>query len=210
MGVVLLIRHGQASWGEADYDVLSDIGERQATVLGEALAHLQPDRLVHGSMQRQRRTAEIAALAAGWKVSPSLDERWDEMDHLAVLAAEPKSFDGEPDRAQFQTWFEAATTRWTSGEYDDAYDESFPDFRARVRTALDSLADTGTVVVVTSGGPISSAACDLLGAGVETYTRMAPVVVNASITRVVSGRRGLTLLSFNDHQHVPEELLTYR
>ncbi len=210
MGVVLLIRHGQASWGEADYDVLSDTGERQAAVVGEALAHLQPDRLVHGSMLRQRRTAEIAAKAAGWRATPALDEKWNEMDHLAVLAAQPKSFEGEPDRTQFQAWFEAATTRWTSGEEDDAYDESFPDFRARVRTALDGLADAGTVVVVTSGGPISSAACDLLGAGAETYTRMAPVVVNTSITRVVSGRRGLTLLTFNDHQHLPDELLTYR
>lgn len=210
MGQLLLVRHGQASWGAADYDVLSDVGERQAEVVGGAIADLSPDVVVHGSMLRQRRTAEIAVAAAGWQVAPTLDERWDEMDHLAVLAAQPKDFDGEPDRQQFQAWFEAATTRWTSGDHDDDYDESFPAFRERVAAGLADLADAGTAVVVTSGGPISAVTADLLGAGLPTYARIAPVVVNASLTRVVSGRRGLTLVSFNEHQHLPADLLTYR
>ena len=34
MGVVLLVRHGQASFGAADYDVLSPLGERQAAATG--------------------------------------------------------------------------------------------------------------------------------------------------------------------------------
>jgi len=210
MGQVLLVRHGQASWGAADYDVLSARGEEQSAVVGRTLAELRPDVVLHGSMRRQRRTAELLATAAGWSTSPDVDARWDEMDHLAVLAAQPQDFDGEPDRQQFQAWFEAATTRWTSGEHDDDYEESFPAFRSRVAAALADLAGAGTAVVVTSGGPISSVTTDLLDAGLPTYARLAPVVVNASVTRVVSGRRGLTLVSFNDHQHLGEDLLTYR
>jgi broad specificity phosphatase PhoE len=38
VGVILLVRHGQASFGGADYDVLSPSGERQARRLGAALA----------------------------------------------------------------------------------------------------------------------------------------------------------------------------
>jgi broad specificity phosphatase PhoE len=214
MGQILLVRHGQASWGAEDYDVLSTLGEQQAEVLGQALTRLlgdaEPDRLVHGTMQRQQRTAELAAKAAGWSVEPTVDERWNEMDHLAVLALQPRDFDGEPDRAQFQAWFESATSRWTSGTHDDDYEESFPGFRARVREGVEALADVGTAVVVTSGGPISAVTADLLGAGTPTYERLAPVVVNSSVTRVVSGRRGLTLVSFNDHAHLPADLLTYR
>jgi broad specificity phosphatase PhoE len=214
MGQVLLVRHGQASWGAEDYDVLSTVGEQQSEVLGHALVRalggVEPDLLVHGTMQRQQRTAELAAKAAGWSVTATVDERWNEMDHLAVLAAQPRAFDGEPDRTQFQAWFEAATTRWASGSHDDDYDESFPSFRARVRDGVESLAGVGTAVVVTSGGPISAVTADLLAAGTPTYQRLAPVVVNSSVTRVVSGRRGLTLVSFNDHAHLPAELLTYR
>lgn len=210
MGRVVLVRHGQASWGEADYDVLSPGGEEQAAAVGRALADLAPDVVVHGSMQRQRRTAELALAAANWDLTPRLDERWNEMDHLAVLAAQPKDFDGEPDRQQFQAWFEAATTRWTLGDHDGEYAESFPAFRERVGAGLADLADVGTAVVVTSGGPISSVTTDLLHGDLTTYARLAPVVINASLTTVVSGRRGLTLVSFNEHRHLPGDLLTYR
>jgi len=37
------------------------------------------------------------------------------------------------------------------------------------------------------------------------------VVVNAAITKVVSGRRGVSLISFNEHGHLePDQLVTYR
>ena len=51
---------------------------------------------------------------------------------------------------------------------------------------------------------------DLLDAGLSTYARLAPVVINGSLTTVVSGRRGLTLVAFNEHRHLPGDLLTYR
>ena len=60
MSQVLLVRHGQASWGSDDYDVLSDLGERQSRMLGEALAArgVVPDLVVRGAMRRHRQTAE--------------------------------------------------------------------------------------------------------------------------------------------------------
>ena len=210
MGRILLVRHGQASWGAADYDVLSSLGEEQATAVGSALADLQPDVVVHGSMLRQRRTAELAAAAAGWSASLSEDSRWNEMDHLAVLAAQPTDFEGEPDKRQFQAWFEAATDRWTSSEFDHEYDEPYPSFRSRVMAALTELSEVGTAVVITSGGPVSVVGSELLDAGLPTYQRLAPVVINASVTTVVSGSRGLTLVGFNEHRHLAGRLLTYR
>jgi broad specificity phosphatase PhoE len=211
VGQVLLVRHGQASWGADDYDVLSPLGERQATVTGAFLAGVRPDAVVRGLMHRQGRTAELMAEAAGWAIAPSVDGRWDEMDHLAVLAAQeqaqPRDFDGEPDAHQFQAWFEKATARWRSGAHDGEYAESWPEFRDRVLAGLDALGD-GTTVVVTSGGPISVVAHLLESSA--AYQRIAPVVVNASVTKVVIGRRGHTLVSFNEHGHLPRDMLTYR
>ncbi|HCT4576619.1 TPA: histidine phosphatase family protein, partial [Pseudomonas aeruginosa] len=37
MGSIYLIRHGQASFGADDYDVLSPTGIRQAEILGDHL-----------------------------------------------------------------------------------------------------------------------------------------------------------------------------
>ena len=59
MGLVLLVRHGQASFGADDYDVLSETGVEQSRFLGRALAAqgVAPRAVVHGAMRRQRDTA---------------------------------------------------------------------------------------------------------------------------------------------------------
>ena len=64
MGVLLLVRHGQASLGTADYDHLSELGYRQARATGARLARadLAIDRVMCGTLARQRDTA-VAALA---------------------------------------------------------------------------------------------------------------------------------------------------
>ena len=208
MGQIVLVRHGQASYGAEDYDVLSPLGERQAAATGSALADLRPDAVLHGAMKRQQRTADVMVVAAGWPVVPALERDWDEMDHLAVLDAQPRHFEGEPDERQFQAWFERATARWLSGEHDGDYRESWSVFRDRVLGALDRVGD-GTTVVVTSGGPVAVVVSALLGSP-AAYPRLAPVTVNAAFTRIVTGSRGRTLVSFNEHAHLSGDLLTYR
>ena len=214
MSVLLLVRHGQASWGEADYDRLSALGEEQSQVLGAALAArgLRPDLLVRGSMLRHRQTASAMCAGAGWTGEVLEDTGWDEFDHQQLLDLHPS--EGGEGEAAFQRRFEEATLRWTSGEHD-GYDESFSDFGARVDAALhrtvDRLEPGRTAVVVTSGGPVSWVAAALLGAGAEVWGRLNPVTVNSSVTKVVVGRRGATLVSFNDHSHLEgSRLLSYR
>src|SRR4051812_50066490 len=67
MGTLLLVRHGQASAFEENYDRLSTLGERQARLLGESWRRraLKLDRVFAGPRVRQQRTAEIAAEAGG-------------------------------------------------------------------------------------------------------------------------------------------------
>ncbi len=209
MGEILVVRHGQASFGADDYDVLSDTGEEQARVVGRSLKHLAPDLVVHGSLVRQRRTAELAAGAAGWDAPLREDGRWNELESLAQFATVSGSPEGlDPD--EFQRWYDAAMARWTGGEHDADYTESFGGFTDRANAALAEVAATGTVVAFSSGGPIAAIAAVLLAGGAATYGRLLPGIVNAGITRVISGRRGLTLLSFNEHQHLAPDLVTYR
>ena len=86
MGRLLLVRHGQASWGADDYDVLSPLGHQQAAALGEIWQHrgLVPDRIVIGGMRRHRETCEAAGL-----VADEVDAGWDEFDHVMMLARVP-------------------------------------------------------------------------------------------------------------------------
>ena len=218
MGQLLLVRHGQASFGSDDYDALSPLGFEQSRMLGEALGSrgISADTVVHGTMRRHRETAQTCAAAAGWSASPVVDAGWDEFDFLSVLAVHPHEYGPEPTKAQFQLIFEAATGAWISGE-DRPYAETFADFTTRVHEALErtrELAADGTVAVFTSGGPIGWAVSEVLadGGSAELWTRLNRMAVNAALTRLVSGSRGLNLLTYNDQSHLDgvEGAVTYR
>ena len=243
MSVLLLVRHGQASFGARNYDALSDLGHEQSRVLGKALVDrgVVPDLIVRGGMRRHEETAAGVLEGLGTSVSCQVDNGWDEFDFQHVVEVHKPLYRNRtmmvadlartlrPKQA-FQEVFEEATRRWTAGEHDEEYDESFPTFRERVVAALqrghELLAEHRTVLVVSSGGPIAMAAALVLdgeagelGAGTTSAGRLAAtwgalnrVAVNTAVTKVISGRRGLTLSTYNEHAHVEGDsrLLTYR
>lgn len=219
MSRILLVRHGQASFGAADYDQLSDLGTDQARALGSALAErgLESPVLVTGEMKRHIQTAQALQEGAGWDLPVSVDPGWNEFDHLQVLSVHTPPEEPATERVAFQQWFEAATARWTSGDHDELYDESFGTFSHRVEAALRRLTSDlprgGTAIVLTSGGPVAWAAATLLGGGADVWMRLNPVTVNTGVSTITVGQRGTTLVSFNEHSHVlgrTPDLLTYR
>ena len=51
------------------------------------------------------------------------------------------------------------------------------------------------------------------GQHADVWTQLNAVTVNASVTKIVVGRRGSTLVSFNDHSHLEgagNALVSYR
>ena len=220
MGVLLLVRHGQASLGTADYDQLSDLGRRQAKVTGARLAaaDLAVDRVVSGGLTRQRDTAQAVLAALGRPGSElQIDERLDEYDHVGVMARhtaeitfETATASGEAGRA-LQSTLEQAIGRWISGE--TGYQETHDAFIGRVLDAVRELtAAPGGTIAVTSGGVIAAVCVRALGLPVERWPGLARLLVNASITKVISGQTGAHLVTFNDHAHLESDraLITYR
>ena len=227
MGLLLLVRHGQASFGADDYDVLSDTGRAQCQRLGAWLAEhrVTPSSLVTGGMRRHRDSAAALVAGGGWTDVPvTVDGGWDEFDHLAVVAAHREvadlDADGQLDRRGFQRLFERATAAWIATEGGEPYPEPYAGFTGRVLAALDrAVAGAGsgrTVVVVTSGGPIATAAARLVdpdgdaAARARAWQRLNAVLVNSSLSRVVVGSTGPRLLTYNEHAHLGGDLLTYR
>ena len=220
MGVLLLVRHGQASLGTADYDQLSDLGRRQAQVTGARLAaaDLAVDRVVSGDLTRQRDTAQAVLAALGRPESElQIDERLDEYDHIGVMARhtaeitfETATATGEARRA-LQSALEEAIGRWISG--GTGYQETHDAFIGRVLDAVRELtAAPGGTIAVTSGGVIAAVCSRALGLPVERWPSLARLLVNASITKVISGQTGTHLVTFNDHAHLESDraLITYR
>jgi broad specificity phosphatase PhoE len=211
---LLLIRHGQASFGADDYDALSEIGHEQARTLGRSFAErgIRPALIVRGDMRRHDETA--AGIVEGLKepVETVVDSGWNEFDFHHVVTVHQPDFRTVTTARAFQEIFEAATARWCSGDHDAEYAESFTTFRERVTAALERLETHQDIAVVSSGGPIAMAASLLTTGSAAGWAALNRVSVNTGVTKVISGSRGLSLSTFNEHTHVEADrrLLTYR
>jgi len=235
MGQIFLVRHGQASFGAADYDNLSELGAEQSRILGRWFTQcgIRFDRVVLGGLRRHRQTAE-ACLGEMADVPPVedwlVDAGLDEYDHVEVLdrsradlsgRAARKEFaaaHGENPRRAFQQMFEIAMERWMSGEYDHEYRETWTAFRTRATSAVKRLLNDAEpsrrAVVFTSGGPITTVVQELLGL---TDTRAAVLnwsLANSSVTRILHQPGLVTLSTLNSYAHLEQlrdsKLITYR
>lgn len=229
MPTIVLIRHGQASFGLGDYDKLSKTGHRQAALLGDFLKERKSavQKVVTGAMKRHRQTADASLEALEYSGIRQIHTGWNEFDHNEVLrvyqpayvdmAAIAAELMKQPNpRQAFQSVFTRAVQRWVSGRHDDEYKESWPRFNERVRDAFQEVVRTadksGWVLVYTSGGVISALAYQLLhmpvGKSLELQWRMP----NCAITRIAAGSSGTHLVTLNEYGFLEshEGMVTFR
>lgn len=180
-------------------------------------------------MARQKGTAASALAALGLDATRVAEHPgFDEYDHaglitayLPVIAAEHPEFRVQrrelfSDPRAFQRFFEKVTTCWIDGRDGAApLKETWPAFRARCAAGLREAAPQGeTAVVFTSGGVIAAALAEALGLDGARAFEMNWRIYNASVHVFRLGRRGLTLLGFNNVAHLElardPGLLTFR
>ncbi|MCH8492104.1 MAG: histidine phosphatase family protein [Idiomarina sp.] len=230
MAIVTLVRHGQASFGAADYDQLSPLGVQQLEHLGSLLRAQdeQFDVVLRGSLRRHKQSA--AAFVTGYQKPLTLLEQphWNEFDHRAVMHAlaheEPQlrelfAADGKPEVSEQDVLalFMRAVQRWQSGACDADYIEPWPAFVARVEAAwheLHTLAEHKRILVITSGGPIAISTMGSLGMPAEQMMSINQHLVNSGISRFRwQPEQPRQLISLNEHGHVTgryKHLLSYR
>lgn len=204
MAELLVIRHAQASFGSHDYDRLSDLGRVQSEMAGAALraAGWVPDRLITGTLDRQRQTLASMGFGAAPEEHPGFDE-YDFHDLLAVR------FGGnlpEPVRTDRKTHFRALrdTIRdWQAGGLSGAR-ETWAEFAARVAAARDFATGTPArrVLAISSGGPIGQLVASTLGAPPEQMIALNLQVRNTSMTRFIFSAGHLSLHEFNATPHL--------
>ncbi|HEX4751977.1 MAG TPA: histidine phosphatase family protein [Solirubrobacterales bacterium] len=225
MPTVLLVRHGQASFGAADYDVLSDLGRRQAEVVATSLVGrgYRPSRLLSGTLRRQRETA--AAFATLGAPAPEEEPRWDEfdpddvLDHHGSSAVRLRSdATGEALTSRaFQAALDPALAEWVAHAERSPTAQTWPRFSGAGTAALSDLASEltsgETAIVVTSAGAIAALVGNVLGTPAEVFPALNRVLVNAAVTKLAIGSTGINVITFNDHSHLEEidrALVTYR
>jgi broad specificity phosphatase PhoE len=232
VGTLYLIRHGQASYGEPDYDRLSPRGIEQALAIGRWAARANLGALFAGPLRRQQQTAQYANEGAGGVLPPveDLDElaeypAFEMLQHMVPrLVAEDPRFEqltSAPTPRLLDDAFHTILTRWSRDEWTVDGVERITAFVDRIRTGLDRVlraAGSGArLACVTSAGPIGVAVGLVFGIPAERMVRTSIVVRNASITELRFRSQGfdwqpdqLSLVTFNLTAHLPEELHTER
>lgn len=225
---LLLIRHGQASFGASDYDRLSPLGQRQSRLLGEYFRRIgyTPAAWYCGSLRRQSDTLAGIGEGSGVRPEPIIASAFNEYDHEALLRAYLPAAMRElgvadaaalyADPARFQQAFECVMHHWHRNTDTDVALESPTAFQERVRTGLSQLAECHAgqpVAVVTSGGPIAFALRQVLGVSLETTLDMNWSIYNASLTELAWRHGRWSLRGFNGVAHLQTGepgLLSYR
>jgi broad specificity phosphatase PhoE len=199
MGTLYLVRHGQASFGADDYDQLSEMGLRQSVQLGRhwAARGLVFDAVITGTLRRHQQT--WAGL--------------NEYDSEAVIRAihphplqKPRSAEEAPElyRHHFRL-LRDGLTQWMAGTVSPQGMPSYNDFVRGITSALDHVRakhQDQNVLLVSSGGPISTAVGHVLGLSPEATIELNLRIRNSAVTEFQFNPKRHTLLTYNTLPHL--------
>ncbi len=214
MGTLYLVRHGQASFGAADYDNLSPLGHRQSVRLGEYLAAkgLKFDAVLVGTLKRHAQT--LAGIQQGMKTAhealqwPGLNE-YD--SHAVISAVHPEPLAKPSTPGMYRNHFRIlrkGLTQWMNGASEPQGMPTYPEFQKGVTSALDHVRShpgigvTGNVLMVSSGGPISTAVGHILGTTPEMTIELNLRIRNTSITEFDFNPKRHMLVTYNTLPHL--------
>ncbi len=211
MGTLYLVRHGQASFGATDYDQLSDLGYQQSVRLGEYFAHkgIRFDSLIAGTLKRHKQT--LAGILEGMKhEGEHLSwEGLNEYDSEAVIATvHPHKLEKPTSPEMYRHHFRLlrdGLAQWMAGVVSPRGMPSYPDFVKGVSSALDHVRTNHygqIVLIVSSGGPISTAVGQVLGTSAETTIELNLRIRNTSITEFAFTPKRHMLVSYNGLPHL--------
>ena len=210
MGTLYLVRHGQASFGADNYDQLSSLGMQQSVRLGEYFAHkgLKFEAALTGTLQRQTQTFAGICQGAGMEMQALSFPGLNEYDSEAVIAAIHPQPLGKPDTPElYRQHFRLlrdGLTQWMNGVLSPAGMPGYSKFVADIATALDHVRKSfeGNVLLVSSGGPISTAVGKVLGTTPEATIEMNLRIRNSAVTEFVFNPKRYSLLTFNTLPHL--------
>ena len=212
MANLYLVRHGQASFGAVDYDNLSSLGVQQSVRLGEYFAQkgIQFDAVLTGSLRRHAQTWAGIAKGAALEHDPLVWPGLNEYDSEAVIQAihpQPLQKPDTPEvyRHHFRL-LRDGLRQWMNGVVSPKGMPTYTECVHGVSSALDHVRQncSGNVLMVSSGGPISTAVGHLLGTTPETTIELNLRIRNSSVTEFDFNPKRHALVTYNTLPHLDD------
>ncbi len=222
MPKIIFVRHGQAQFGQANYDKLSEVGHEQAVALGKAVFEqgITIDHWVRGDMVRHAET--LKGISQGMRtqvshqiVTPDLNE-YDFTGQLNARFVGGKAPAGlHTDRKTHFRLLRETLALWQNDEISNT-PESWAAFEIRLLRVQQTIfgLEGETILVVSSGGAISKIVANVLGVSHAKQVDLQLQIKNASMSTFIYSRRtgGFFLNAFNETPFVSaktQHLLTY-
>jgi broad specificity phosphatase PhoE len=210
--MLYLVRHGQASFGADDYDQLSALGTRQSVRLGQYLAHkgLPFEAAITGTLRRQRQTWEGIRTGAELTLASSEFAALNEYDGEAVIeTVHPHALEKPDTPEKYRRHFQLlrdGLTQWMNGVVSPRGMPTYADFVDGIWQVLEHVRKnhTGNVLLVSSGGPISTAVGRILGAAPEKTIELNMRIRNSAITEFAFNPKRHVLLTYNTLPHLDD------
>ena len=228
MGTLYLVRHGQASFGADDYDLLSPLGQQQAVRLGEYFKYkgVTFEAAMTGTLKRQRQTLAgiCQGMGTGFESESSVPQGssaesqglaphllWsglNEYDSEAVISAIHPYPLAKPDtpelyRHHFRL-LKDGLAQWMAGVVSPRGMPRYTEFAAGIAGALEHIRShhQGNVLLVSSGGPIATAIGQVLGTSPEATIELNMRIRNSSVTEFAFSPKRHRLVTYNALPHL--------
>jgi len=236
MSKLYFFRHAQASYGAANYDQLSPLGEQQSAELGKYLVKkdFHFDKVFVGPLERQKHTFQIVS-----DIFQKNNKAIPEPIHLEELREHnvPKAFrvalpEIKKSNPQIKKWydeidenpklmkrnsllgFQYFMDEYALGNFEVEGIQTWSDFRTKVKSGLEIILDNTdrgeTIGAFSSGGTISAITAEALK--IQDELRVAAMnfsVRNTSFTSFLYSKNQFNLLSFNELPHLEKEMISF-
>lgn len=210
MGILYLVRHGQASFGADDYDQLSDLGMRQSVQLGHYFARkgISFDAVLCGTLRRHTQTLSGIGDGLGLPLRAMHWPGLNEYKSDAVIAAiHPEPLESSTATDHYRQHFRLLRTgllQWMLGNTQPQDMPTWRTFEKQVVAVLDHVRQSGAerVLLVSSGGPIASAIGHLLRTPPEATVELNMRLRNTALTEFAFTPRRYALQTYNTLNHL--------
>ena len=221
MTIIHLVRHGQASFGKEDYDNLSEIGLKQAFLLGQHFKNLNLnfDKIFVGTLKRQIQTYKQIIKSYDTSIELESTPILNEYDVKSVLMGfvngRSLSKDELHDKKIHFKLLRNAVAAWSENKISHNVNETWSEFDERAKKFLKTTSErkSESILVVSSGGTISMILKQILSLPSSQFVNFHFQIFNSSYSKIKISEFGMSLSLFNSIAHLDNQknsdLITY-
>ena len=221
MTIIHLVRHGQASFGQDDYANLSEIGLKQAFLLGQYFKtlNLKFDKIFVGTLKRQIQTYKQIIKSYETSIVHESTPLLNEYDVKSVLIGfvngRSLTKDELHDKKIHFQLLRDSVAAWSENKISHNVNETWNEFDERAQKFLKIIDNRKpkSILVVSSGGTISMILKQILSLPSSQFVNFHFQIFNSSYSKIKISEFGMSLSLFNSIAHLDNQknsdLITY-